>query len=74
MSNWNEFNPNDKRLESHSSYLVTDGIFVDKAYFDTDEFVGCENDLLNQVTHWMNFPRPPVTVPDGGVTTLKENI
>jgi hypothetical protein len=55
---WIKFEKNDKRFENHVSYIVTDGIIVSDAYWDTGEFVGCE-DSIRDITHWMNWPEPP---------------
>lgn len=57
---WIPFVADDDRLESLCSYLVTDGKFVTSAYFDCGSFVGCENDLIAKVTHWMEWPTPPI--------------
>lgn len=56
---WIPFKENDSRLENHSSYIVTDGRFVTEAYYDVNEFVGCEEDIVGEITHWMNWPKPP---------------
>jgi hypothetical protein len=50
---------NDKLPTQFESYIVTDGSFVTIGYWDINEFVGCENDTLNPITHWMPFPQPP---------------
>ncbi len=56
---WTLFNPKDERLENHCSYLVTDAVIVATGYFDCGEFVGCDEDMIGKVTHWMPFPSPP---------------
>lgn len=56
---WNRFDPKDERLENHCSYLVSDGNFVSTAWFDCNEFVGCEAEMLGEITHWMPFPNGP---------------
>lgn len=55
---WIKFEENDKRLENHVGYIITDGIIVTNAYWDTNRFVGCEN-FIRDITHWMKFPEPP---------------
>jgi hypothetical protein len=46
-----------QKLENHSSYIVSDGIFVDKAYYDCGDFY-CY-DMFGKITYYMEFPKPP---------------
>ncbi len=56
---WFHFLKDDARFENHCSYLVSDGTFVTTAWFDGDEFVGCESDLIGEIKFWMPFPNRP---------------
>lgn len=47
----------EKPEENYCSYLVTDGIFVNVGFWHTHAFY--DEDLLDDVTHWMPFPEPP---------------
>jgi hypothetical protein len=58
---WNVFNDDDKRLENHKSYYITDGKNCDLAYWDMDRFVGQDDYCVAPVTHWMELPPPPST-------------
>ena len=59
MMEWNEFNPDDVRLDNHCGYLVSDGQIVTIGYYDLSGWVGYEDASCRNVTHWMEIPNPP---------------